>query len=123
MRFARVLFATLAVAATGAALFACGNGAEGTDAAACAVDAPQGCPSWTKDVKPIIDTRCIGCHGPGGVEQSKFDYSTYEGAFLHSPEILVQVQSCRMPLADAGQPTPGERGTLVAWVECDAPAD
>ena len=124
-RFAsRLLLASLAlVASVGGPLLACGNGSTPPDGGACAVDVPQGCPSWTKDVKPIIDARCLGCHGEGGIASSRFDYTTYAGVFRAHASILSQVSSCTMPPADAAQPTPSERGTLVAWVGCDAPSN
>jgi hypothetical protein len=121
----RFLFANLAVAVSlGGAILACGNdSAMGSHAGGCSVARPPGCPNWTKDVWPIIEARCNGCHGEGGIEQPKFDYTTYRGVFNARGEILFRVGQCTMPLADAAQPTPGERGTLLAWVECDAPND
>jgi len=93
-RFAsRLLLASLAlVASVGGPLLACGNGsATPPDGGACAVDVPQGCPSWAKDVKPIIDARCLGCHGEGGIASSRFDYTTYAGVFRAHASILSQV--------------------------------
>jgi hypothetical protein len=85
-------------------------------------DAPSA-PSWKKDVEPLIEKYCISCHSPGGIGESTEDYSTYEGVKKAGTIIGQQVNSCAMPLADAGaQPTPAERVTLITWaLVCRAP--
>src|SRR5579884_1553715 len=120
IRFVIVTAATAAAAAaTAGALLACGNGdAPDGGPGACAVDQPSACPSWTNDVQPIIQARCAGCHGAGGVAQKIQDFSTYQGVSHASASIAIQVETCTMPPADAGQPTPIERGTLVKWTNC-----
>jgi|SRR5579884_1438316 len=118
-----VVRAALAAAAS-CAVLACGDGASAAaDAGTCVVDEPDGCPSWTKDVQPIIEARCYGCHGPGGIEQSYRDFTTYQGVSGAGTTLATDVLSCKMPPPDAGQPTPRERGALVTWIECGAPKD
>jgi len=126
-----VAFLALAGAAALGLLSACSNdpGAAGADAAAACPNVPTDCPatppSWTHDVQPIIAMYCLSCHGDGGIEQSVFNYSTYQGVYRNRAAMLTQVYQCLMPLADASPPPPrpsaAERETIVAWIACGAP--
>jgi hypothetical protein len=93
--------------------------------AGCPRDLPATCPpavpSWMNDVEPIINRRCGACHGVGGVEQSKFDFSTYQGVHNSLTPIIVNVAGCLMPPPDAAAPTLAERQTLLAWLVCAGP--
>ncbi len=108
----------------GAAMVACSDpAASDAGAGSCPMQMPSGCPSWTNDVQPIINARCVACHMPGGAGSSKFDYTTYEGVRKAGTDLAVRVESCAMPPADAAPLTPIERGTLFSWVECDSPSE
>lgn len=51
-------------------------------AGVCSVPAGAAEPaSFARDVKPILDTRCVECHSPGGAgyEASGLDLRSYEG--------------------------------------------
>lgn len=101
----------------------------------CPDDLPASCPSpepsYTTDIVPIIQGSCYPCHGPGGVEQQKFDYSTYAGVYAARSTILDQVYACLMPpvagVADAGVEagapplTTDARVKLLGWLVCGAP--
>lgn len=83
--------------------------------------------SFVADIKPILDTRCIKCHG---VEQTKegLDLQTYENIFAGSrngsvvepgnadDSLLVQlIVEGEMP--NRGQPvTPEELQLIINWV-------
>lgn len=93
----------------------------------CPHDLPASCPtpppSYARDIQPILATRCLGCHGDGGVAQSIHDYTTYAGVLANRSAILDQVYVCAMPPPNAGAPTTGERQKLLAWLVCGAPDD
>jgi hypothetical protein len=97
---------------------------DATDAG-CAYAIPDGCPSpepsWQSTVQPIIDRRCNGCHGDGGVQRSTRDFTTYGGVSRNSGSILTQVFSCKMPPPDAAAPSASERDALLGWLLCGAP--
>jgi hypothetical protein len=76
-------------------------------------------PSYQTDVQPIIASLCYGCHGPGGVEVSAVNLTTYHGVVTN--DVFGQLSECLMPLEDAGQPTPAERETLFEWIACGEP--
>jgi uncharacterized membrane protein len=72
------------------------------------------------EVQPIIQAKCVTCHGPGG---QSFDrpFETYAEVYASRSDILNQVYSCAMPLASATPLTSAERHTLLQWLVCRAP--
>jgi len=105
------------------ALFDCSPDTSSTPS--CPSDLPNECvnppPSFKTDVEPILERRCWVCHTDGGPAAATHDFSTYDHVFLQRGSMLNQVYSCRMPPADAGQPTPDERAKLLMWFVCKAP--
>jgi hypothetical protein len=93
--------------------------------ASCPNDLPAACPtdvpSFAGTIAPLLERRCLGCHSPGGVVATKFDFSTYQGVFSHRSAVLNQVYACHMPPADAGALVPEERAELLTWLVCHAP--
>lgn len=81
--------------------------------------------TWSKDVMPIVQERCLSCHRPGQV--APFSLESYEQARPWAKSIHEQVATGKMP------PYPGKPGampfhgdanlteqeieTFVAWVE------
>jgi hypothetical protein len=82
---------------------------------------PSSPPSWASEVQAIINLRCNACHGVGGIEQSKWNFSTYQGVHNNFGSVLNQIYGCTMPPADAAAPTPDERLALLEWLVCRAP--
>ncbi len=95
------------------------------DGGACPNDLPADCPSpaptYTDDVAAIIEARCWECHGPGGAEQARHDFSTYDSVYAQRGSMLTQVYSCRMPPAEAAPLASDERAALLSWLVCGAP--
>jgi hypothetical protein len=128
----RALF--FAFVATGTALgglAACSNASNNPDAGPASTcpnvstSCPSTPPSWKNDVQPLIATYCLACHGDGGIEQSQFDYTTYQGVYKNRAAMVTQVYQCQMPPLD-GSPlaaplTADQRETIVAWLACGAP--
>jgi hypothetical protein len=116
----------LVVAAVGA--LSCSSQAS-APADDCSSLAPPSCPSpppsWTRDVRPIIDTYCLQCHGEGGIEVAMFDYTTYQGVSQHVSQMVTPIFQCTMPPLDASplpaMPTDADRETILAWIACGAP--
>ena len=127
LRFALLGLAALAPAALLA--LACSGGSSGDAGASCpniVTTCPSTTPSWKTDVQPLIATYCFQCHGDGGIEQAKLDYTTYAGVFMNRAEIITQVYECMMPPSDASPPpmaypNADQRETIVSWVACGAP--
>jgi hypothetical protein len=82
-----------------------------------------------RDVKPILDGRCVGCHHPGGV--GPLDLTNPELVQIAAASIRVQVESRTMPPWHAGKDcktfkndrslSDGEIQTIVDWVALGAP--
>lgn len=121
--------AALAALAAMVSQTACGNGAapgQPSDAgAACPRDLPSTCqgtaPTYAQDIAPVLASRCLSCHGEGGVENASVDLTTYDGVYRKRTDVLSQVYNCQMPLPDAGAPSADERALLMNWVVCGAP--
>jgi len=99
--------------------------------AACGGDAlGSGTPTWAEDVAPILYTRCVGCHRPGG--PGPFHLLTYEDAVEQAPTIAEATGTGKMPpwlpvtgdVAFAGDRrlTDRERRTIREWVEGGTPS-
>ena len=86
-------------------------------------------PTWTKDVLPVVQQRCQGCHTAGGV--APFSLETYAQAAPHVAGIASLVESRTMPpwkADDACQPmkdsrrlSEAELSVIVAWARGGAP--
>jgi uncharacterized membrane protein len=115
----------VALAALATACSSGGSSNDPTAQASCpdlsAVTCPATPPSYKTDVQPILENRCYGCHGPGGVEVSSINLTDYDDVLRLRGDIVSQVTSCKMPPPDAGQPTVDERTTVDEWIECNAP--
>jgi uncharacterized membrane protein len=85
------------------------------------VTCPAMPPTYTADVEPILQNRCYGCHGAGGIEQGTIDLTTFHSVSALGSDIATQVGQCIMPPPDAGQLTSQERATLFDWLECGRP--
>jgi hypothetical protein len=85
------------------------------------MDLPTSCPapspSYAGEVSGIITTRCLPCHGPGGVEAS-VPLSPWSAVNARRSAVLNQVYACRMP-KDGGLPE-SERLALLGWLVCGA---
>lgn len=102
-------------------LAACGSVASG----GCPNDLPTSCPSgapgYAATIAPLLEARCVSCHGPGGVSSEK-PLGTWAEVSARRSSVLDQVYACRMPQPPAVLP-PAERAELLAWLVCGAPDD
>ena len=86
-------------------------------------------PTFTKDVAPILQSRCQVCHRPG--EAAPFSLLTYEQSRPWAKAIKEAVLSRKMPpwfadphygkFANDNSLQPKEIATLAAWVDAGAP--
>lgn len=85
--------------------------------------------SYSKDITPIIQAKCVACHQEGGI--APFAMDSYDVVKAMAPMIQESVMSERMPpyFADPhiGQfkndhgLTPEQNKTLIHWLEAGAP--
>src|SRR6476646_7383637 len=86
-------------------------------------------PTFTKEVAPILQARCQGCHRPG--EAAPFSLLTYEQARPWAKAIKEAVLARKMPpwfadphygkFSNDRSLTQKEVYTLVAWSDAGAP--
>jgi len=80
-------------------------------------------PNWSRDVLPIVQTRCQGCHATGGI--APFSLESYTEAAAHAAGIAAMVESRIMPpwkpddscqpIKDSRRLSDRELSTIVAW--------
>ena len=85
--------------------------------------------TWTTDVEPIMKSRCLGCHTPGGF--GPMSLQTYQDARMWAKAIREEVLERRMPpwpaargfgeFANDRSLTPLEVELLTAWADGAAP--
>ena len=86
-------------------------------------------PTWSKDVLPVVQQRCQGCHTTGGV--APFSLETYGEAAEHVAGIASLVESRTMPpwkaddscqpLKDSRRLTDREMSVILGWARGGAP--
>src|SRR5436190_23564016 len=57
--------------------------------------------TYYRDVKPILDAKCLGCHRPGGI--GPIDLSDPDVATQLAPLLRAEVEAGRMPPWPPGQ--------------------
>jgi hypothetical protein len=92
--------------------------------------ATAGAPTFYKDVLPVVEERCQGCHRRGGIAPMAFE--TYAETRAYAGAIAEAVKSRRMPpwFAEGGNGkfandpslTAEQIITLAAWADAGAPA-
>jgi Copper type II ascorbate-dependent monooxygenase, C-terminal domain len=86
-------------------------------------------PTWSKDVLPVVQRRCQGCHATGGA--APFSMETWAQAAPHAAGIARMVESRAMPpwkaddacrpLKDSRRLSDDELSVIVAWARGGAP--
>jgi hypothetical protein len=82
---------------------------------------PSPVPSYKSDIVPIIEASCFPCHATGGVDATKFDFSTYGGVVASKSAVLDQTYGCAMPPAGFTPMPDAARAELLGWLVCGAP--
>ena len=103
--------------------FASARGAaEGGESAAEATTPPaQRQAAYAKEIKPLLDQFCTGCHGDrgaaGGVNLKKYaDVAALQKDQATWRKALTQVRERSMPPSGAPQPSPDQRDRLSHWL-------
>ena len=90
-----------------------------------AADVAEGRVTYNRDVLPIFEKNCLGCHRPGQIAPMSF--LTYETTRPWAPQIKAVVMAKKMPPAVASPHyimltkddglTQAEVDTIVKWVD------
>jgi hypothetical protein len=96
-------------------------------------DAPRATPSFTRDVAPILQQKCSGCHRTGGI--GPFPLETARQASSRASAIAAMVRARLMPPWPPGNRSPAyvgeqrrtltatERATILAWAHAGGRVD
>jgi hypothetical protein len=74
--------------------------------------------SYEANIKPLIETRCKHCHGPGGVKADR-DWTSYTNVKAFAAGIKSRTANGSMPadLAGTGGLPQAERDLIACWVD------
>jgi hypothetical protein len=116
------LWRVLAALALTVTLAACGSHA--TSCPEQIPTCPSPPPSFVAEVNPIVQSVCVPCHGPGGIEATR-PYLTYEDMKAFGPftTMYSQVLGCTMPKAPQQFMGNDDRQRLLEWFACGEPDD
>jgi peroxiredoxin len=105
-----------------------------TDAVGCPIDLPEkpsisGAATYCRDIAPILQRRCVGCHRPGQI--GPFAMTTYGAAAGWAEAIAEAVEEGRMPpwhadprygrFANDARLTDPEKRLILDWAGSGAP--
>ena len=84
----------------------------------CSVDEPTTEPTYTEDVKAIIDGDCIGCHS-GNTPSANMDLTTYANvrAIAETDTLVMRINDVTMPMPPTGLLPQADRTTIENWVD------
>jgi hypothetical protein len=113
----------------GASALACGTGASSSGSGGAGGHGVASKTSYYRDVKPIVDAKCAGCHVSGGI--APFALQSYDDAKKNAPGIKAAVSSKTMPpwpADDTCNTYQGDRSlsdaeiaAITGWVDDGAP--
>ena len=75
-------------------------------------------PSYPKEVRPVLEERCFGCHTGSGSAADDHDFSTLERVLAERHDIGRQVSARAMPPASKPRLRDDEAALLVRWAAC-----
>ena len=93
------------------------------------VEAPPTGPTWHRDIKPILGTRCVSCHVAGDVAPFALDELEAARTWMAASLLAIETgamppwlpdTTCR-PVQDERFITPDEVSVLKAWLADDMP--
>ncbi|MDP3493472.1 MAG: hypothetical protein Q8R82_10175 [Hyphomonadaceae bacterium] len=89
--------------------------------------------SYTNDVAPIMQAKCVECHQPNGIAPQMLYWNSYQQVKNFAPMIREAIRTDRMPPFDADSHyrafqnnenlTEKEIKTLIGWIDAGAPSD
>jgi hypothetical protein len=72
--------------------------------------------SFEKDIEPIMQAKCLGCHNSGNTPLAPFSLEGLDRVNSFKSAIQFVLESHTMPPADAQQLTSSEHAKLIAWL-------
>ena len=75
--------------------------------------------SFSNEVKPIVDARCISCHAPGGSGIAKGDYTKFADFKAYSVSGAITTQAIDNSFMPQGGPalSQAEKDLIKKWID------
>jgi hypothetical protein len=126
LRTAAVLAITLAAGGAGACVHASpAVGAAGAPSRAqesACHHAPPSCagspPTYTGDLRPILERRCFKCHAGDGAAADEHDFSQVQTLRAQKVAFATEIGTCAMPPSPEPPVPDAEADVLLRWVAC-----
>ncbi|HEY8088741.1 MAG TPA: hypothetical protein VIF09_12870 [Polyangiaceae bacterium] len=75
-------------------------------------------PTYTADVRPILERRCFKCHAADGVAADEHDFSRVETLRAQRSAVASEIGACAMPPSSEPPVPDAEAELLLRWVAC-----
>ena len=75
-------------------------------------------PTYTDDVRPILERRCFKCHAGDGVAADEHDFSQVQILRAQRVAFASEIGTCAMPPAPEPPVADAESEVLLRWVAC-----
>jgi hypothetical protein len=77
-------------------------------------------PTYTADVRPILERRCFKCHAGEGVAADEHNFSHVETLRAQKRALANEIGACAMPPSSEPPVPDAEAEVLLRWVACGA---
>jgi hypothetical protein len=126
LRSAAVLAITLAAVGAGACVHespsvAAAGAPSRAQASACHHALPSCAgppPTYTDDVRPILERRCFKCHAGDGAAADEHDFSQVQILRAQKTALAGEIGTCSMPPSPEPPVADAEAEVLLRWVAC-----
>jgi hypothetical protein len=75
-------------------------------------------PTYTADVRPILERRCFKCHAGDGVAADEHDFSHVETLRAQKTALANEIGACAMPPSSEPPVPDADAEVLLRWVAC-----
>jgi hypothetical protein len=79
-------------------------------------------PTYTDDVRPILERRCFKCHAGDGVAAEEHDFSQAQTLRSQRVALASEIGSCAMPPSPEPPVADAEAELLLRWAACSGVA-
>jgi uncharacterized membrane protein len=77
-------------------------------------------PTYTDDVRPILERRCFKCHAGDGAAADEHDFSQVQTLRAQRVAFASEIGTCAMPPAPEPPMAEAEAEVMLRWVACGA---
>jgi hypothetical protein len=75
-------------------------------------------PTYSADVRPILERHCLKCHAGDGIAADEHDFSHVETLRAQSAALTSEMHACAMPPSSEPPLADAEAAVLLAWAAC-----